>query len=131
MDQDLNLALPEEMRVRAALSGNELVLSREDAIAAIAIGTERQIVILGVEFFDVKPDGFQVLDFSAYESEIMLRQKWAEFVTEMNIRAERWVIQQPEAETYGYILISASLREWDKLVVMRETEILRKGSSRS
>ena len=45
---DLDRALSEDIRLRAVAIGNELILSYEDALAAIGIATAHGIAVLGI-----------------------------------------------------------------------------------
>ena len=112
---ELERNLPHELTKDAVLCGDELVLPYIDASRAIAIATQHQIAVLGVESFEVRKDGFQIVDYTGYDRHISFAGDWKGYVAAMNGEAERWIKEHPLGENHGYILTSASKQEFDKL----------------
>jgi hypothetical protein len=112
---DLDRSLPGDIRLRALAIGNELILSYEDALTAIAFATEHQIAILGFDSGEVQGDGLQILDYTAYDGDIPFAGDWKAYVAAINIEAERWIKEHPLGKNHGYILTSTSEREFAKL----------------
>ncbi len=110
---ELDRILPEEMRNRALAIGNELILSYDDALAAIGIATEHQIAVLGFEAGEVQDDGFQVVDYNGYE--FTFSGDWSAFVRMNNTEAERWITEHRFGKNYGYVITSTSEREFAEL----------------
>jgi hypothetical protein len=110
---DLDHILPEEMKKRAVRIGNELILSHEDGLTAIAIATEHQIAVLGFELGEVLDDGFRVVDYSGYEYKFS--GAWDAFVRTNNGEAERWSKEHRLGQNHGYIVTSTSEREFANL----------------
>jgi hypothetical protein len=110
---ELDRLLPEEMKRRALMIGNELILSYEDALAAVGIATEHQIAVLGFEAGEVQRDGFQVVDYNGYE--FKFSGDWSAFVRMNNTEAERWITEHRFGKNHGYIVTSTSEREFAEL----------------
>jgi hypothetical protein len=114
ISRDLNNCLPGDIRKRAVAIGNELILSYEDALAAVGIATEFQIAVLGFDSGEVLGDGFKILDYTGYDRDIPFEGDWKTYVSAMNVEAEHWIKGHQVGENHGYILTSASAREFDK-----------------
>jgi len=112
---DLERVLSEDIRLRAIAIGNELILSYEDALAAIRIATEREIAVLGFDSGEVLEGGFQVLGYTGYDADVPFTGDWKAYVEAMNSEAERWVKEHPLGKNHGYILTSTSQKEFDEL----------------
>lgn len=100
---------------RAVKIGNELIVSYEDALAAIQMATENQIAILGFDSGELLKDGFQVLDYSGYDRDISFNGDWKAYVAAMNADAERWIKGHQLAKNHGYVLTSTSEKEFAQL----------------
>jgi hypothetical protein len=112
---ELDRALSENIRLRALAIGNELILSYDDALAAIGIATEREIAVLGFDSGEVQDDGFQILGYTGYDGNISFVGDWKAYVGLMNIEAERWIKEHRLGKNHGYILTSTSRAEFDEL----------------
>jgi hypothetical protein len=112
---DLDRAIPEEIRLRAIAIGNELILSYDDALTAIGIASEREIAVLGFDSGEVLEDGFQVLGYTGYDSNVFFTGDWRAYVEAMNLEAGRWIREHRQGKNHGYILTSASKREFNGL----------------
>jgi hypothetical protein len=115
---ELDRFLSDEIKGRSIEIGNERILGYEDASLAIAIATERSIAVLGLDSGEVQEEGFQVLDYSGYDSGIKLTEDWKAYVAEMNAEAELWIKDHPLGRNNGYILSSASEKEFKQLNIV-------------
>jgi len=104
---------PEVMKRRALAIGNELILSYDDALAAIRLATQHQVAVLGFDAGEVVADGFRIADYSAYK-EVPFTGDWKAYAAAMNAIAEQWIKEHPLGENYGYILTSTSQEEFAK-----------------
>ena len=71
--------------------------------------------MLGFEAGEVVPDGFQVVDYSGYELEVVLKPDWNAYVEAMNSRAQEWMKAHHYGHNHGYILSATSEREFREL----------------
>jgi hypothetical protein len=111
----LESLLPEELKRAAVSSGSELVLPYSEALYAIRVATEHQIAILGLEAFEVQKGGFLTVDYTGYSRWLAPKEAWTAYVTAMNTEAERWIKEHRFGESHGYILTSASQKEFEAL----------------
>jgi len=113
---DLESILPDELKKAALASGNELVLPYSEALSAIGVASQNNIAVLGLELFDVRKDGLLTIDYSGYDSgyncDIPFPGDWNTYVASMNAEAERWIKEHRGEVNHGYILTSASEREF-------------------
>lgn len=108
---ELDSLLPQEIVERSIAIGNERILPYENALAAIKIATEHLIAVLGFEAGEIKEDGFQVVDYSGYGTDILSTGNWRAYVADMNARAMDWIETHHYGRNHGYILTSASEKE--------------------
>lgn len=118
---DLERFLPNEMRKRTLWPGNELVLPHAEASSAVGIATEHQIAILGFEAFEVRQDGLLTVDLNDPSADISFTGDWPAYVVTMNAEAERWIREHRYGVNHGYILTSASKKEFDQIQQLRKT----------
>ena len=111
--QALNEILPQEVRQRSTLCGNEIVLSYEDVVTAIDLATAQQIAVLGFEAGEVKANGFQTIDYNGYD--LKFSGDWNAFVLANNAEAIRWIKEHRYGQGFGYIVTSISEKEFAKL----------------
>jgi hypothetical protein len=112
---DLEDVLPKDLKVNAVPCGRELVLPYTAALGAIRIATGRAIAVLGVEAFEVKDEGLLTVDMDDASRCVPYTGNWGKYVAEMNAEAERWIREHRLGENHGYILASASQREFASL----------------
>jgi hypothetical protein len=93
-------------------SRTELVLPHAEALRAIAIATERDIAILGLEAFEVQQEGLLTVDLADASAYIHFAGDWERYVAAMNAEAELWIRGHRLGENHGYILTSASRDEF-------------------
>ena len=113
---DLDLVLPAQLRSRAVVSAGseERILPYAETLEAIDAATKHGIAVLGVESFEIRGDGaLLALGFSVYE--FLPEPDWGTFVGQNNHTAERWIKDHRLGENHGYILTSASQKEFSSL----------------
>jgi len=111
--KELDRLLPEEMKERAVVIGNELILPYEDALAAISIATPRRIAILGFESGELQDNGFQIVDYTGYD--FKFSGDWNAYVRANNNAAERWINAHRLGQNHGYVVTSASETEFARI----------------
>jgi|ERR1700683_999220 hypothetical protein len=111
--RDLEYVLPEEIKKRALRSGNELILSHEDGLTAIAIATEHNIAVLGFELGEVLDNGFQVLDYSGTNSSFF--RIGMPSLARTIVRRNAGIKEHRLSNNHGCIITSTSEREFAKL----------------
>jgi len=105
----LDEILPEELKQDALPSGNELILNYLSALAAIRIAAENQIAVLGLELFEMRPDGIVTVSYTGYDKEIKRGEgDWGAYAKAMNLEAEKWLHSNKLEGNHGYILMSAT-----------------------
>ena len=104
--------LSDELKTGAVKSGNELVLPYANALEAIAVATQHQIAVLGLEAFEIRADGLLTADMADASSYIRFTADWNAYVATMNAEAERWLKEHRLGANYGYILTAASESEF-------------------
>lgn len=113
--RELDRVLPEEIKDRGTWCGNELLLPYDEALRAIAVASELQIAILGIEAFEVRKDGLLTVDLADASRYVPFTGDWKAYVTTMNAEGVRWVKEHRLGENHGYILDGASEREFTRL----------------
>src|SRR5579864_6536017 len=119
--RDLDRLLPENVKERALPTGNELILSYEDALTAVAIANQHKIAVLGFDAGEIQEEGFQASEFTGYDDEVEFIGDWNYFLSQMNARAERWIKEHPLPKNHGYILTSVSQEEFLQLARSRRS----------
>ncbi len=109
---DLTAVMPTNLLNRARRNENEFVFPYPDVLDAIRVATEHNVAILGMETFEVN-EGLRVEDYSGYE--FPCGDDWREFVRVNNSAALEFVHSHLIGEDHGYILTSASEREFRQL----------------
>jgi hypothetical protein len=115
---DLEKALPGEIVNRAMRSGNELVLSLEDARDAVGIAGQIFVAVLGVEVFRLLDIGLATEIYSGYD--FKPDGTWKDFVTINNEAALRFLDENSFGRGYGYILTATSQGEFRELGEFRK-----------
>ena len=112
---DLEAALPQSLKRAAIWSGEELVLPHAQAVSAIKVATDSKIAILGIEAFEVRTDGLLTVDLADASGRIPFAGEWQAYVARLNAEALQWINEHRFGENHGYILTSASRREFEML----------------
>ncbi len=113
--EDLERLLPHDLKGGAVVCGSELVLPFAEAVRALAIATEHDIAVLGLEAFEVRKDGLLTVGVADASSYVAFTGDWKAYVTRVNAEAERWIKEHPLGENHGYILSSVSQMEFATL----------------
>ena len=113
----LEEVLPDELKKSAIACGNELVLPFAEAAAAILIAADHQVAVLGVDAFEVRPDGLATVALFDPSSKIVFTADWKAYVALMNAESSRWLKEHRLGKNHGYILTSASESEFANLKV--------------
>jgi hypothetical protein len=81
--------------------------------------TENEIVVLGVEIFEVRPTGYLTKKLSEYDQHMgsgpKQRDGWADYVKINNRLAEEFVRLNPTGDDHVYVLTTASWREFQEM----------------
>ena len=112
---ELESILPDELKNGARAPGDELVLPYAGALAAIVIATNHQIAVLGLEAFEVRKDGLLTVAMADASSHAVFTGDWKAYVATMNAEADHWLRENRLGNNHGYILTSASEREFADL----------------
>ncbi len=97
--------------------GNELTFGFPRVLDVIALCTANEIAVLGLELFEVLPEGYVTRNYSLYDQEEELRRSpanadaWTAYVRENNIRAGKFVRGYPAGKGHVYVLTVASWNE--------------------
>jgi hypothetical protein len=113
----LEEVLPDDLKKSAIASGNELVLPFAEATAATLIATDHQIAVLGLEAFEVRPDGLATVALFDASLNNAFTGEWKAYVPLMNGECSQWLQEHRLGENHGYILSSASESEFANLKV--------------
>ena len=114
--------LPDDIKRQALTLGQELasprtelVLPYAQALQAIVTATEHEIAVLGLEAFEVKKEGLFTVALADASAYIRFTGDWKTYVARTNSEADRWLRDHRLGENHGYILTSASEREFASL----------------
>ncbi|MEW5978409.1 MAG: hypothetical protein AB1898_21650 [Acidobacteriota bacterium] len=113
MKDHLSEVIPAELRAKAIFADREHVFPYPEVIDVIQIATQHGIAVLGVESFEVQPDGVKVDQMSDYE--VLFTGEWEPFVELNNSYALDFVRRNPRCEDHGFILTATSRSEFDNL----------------
>ena len=98
---DLDRLLPDRIRIKAIATpqGTELLFAYPDVLEVIELATDHSIAILGVEVFQIEPEGLLVERISDYE--VPFSGDWAAFVRSNNAQVKEIVQQEIRGEGHG------------------------------
>jgi hypothetical protein len=117
--REFDRVLPNDLKGRSLWCGDELVLPYAEALSVIGTATEHQIAVLGLEAFEVQKEGLLTVHLADASAYTPFTGDWKVYVATMNAEAERWLKEHRLGENHGYILTSASEREFALLKVPR------------
>ncbi|MCW5981191.1 MAG: hypothetical protein KIT09_24120 [Bryobacteraceae bacterium] len=110
---DLSAVLPNTILQRALRNEEEFVFPYPDVLEVIRAASEHEVAVLGVELFEIQKAGLGVRDYSGYECDSS--RPWHDFVRANNDEALRFINDHRSGEEHGYILTTASQREFQRL----------------
>ena len=98
--------------------GNELAFTFPEVSEVVRRCTENQIAVLGMEVFEVTPNGTLTKKLSVYDQQMgsgpEQREGWADYVKANNALAEEFVGVNPSGDDHVYVLTTASWREFQE-----------------
>lgn len=100
------------------LDNDELLFTFPEVVDVIRLCTTHDIAVLGVELFQVRPDGYYASGCSTYDLEEMRKwpvvhpANWPEYTKENNEKAEVFVRRNPLGDDHLYVLTASSWREF-------------------
>jgi hypothetical protein len=108
--------------------GDELTFSFPEVLKVIELCSANQIAVLGVELFQVRPDGHYAFGSSDYH--LQEKQKWPtvqsadwpEYVSWNNGLAEECVRRNPLGDEHVYVLSTSSWREFCEVQATRAAD---------
>jgi hypothetical protein len=96
--------------------GDELTFSFPEVLQAITLCTKHGIAVLGLELFQVLPEGYATKKLSGYDQQMDKGPEnvegWPEYVDRSNALAEEFVRLNPTGDDHVYILTTSSWREF-------------------
>jgi hypothetical protein len=96
--------------------GDELTFSSPEVLQVINLCTKREIAVLGLEIFQVLPQGYATKKLSGYDQQMNMGPEnvagWPEYVAKSNGLAEEFVRLNPAGDDHVYILTTSSWREF-------------------
>ena len=96
--------------------GEEFCFTFPAVLDAIRLCTAKEIAVLGVELFEVRPGGYATTNLSLYEREVGTGPKgirgWVDYVKANNVRATDFVSRNPGGDDHIYVLTTASWKEF-------------------
>jgi hypothetical protein len=113
--QELDELLPDDIKNRGIWWGNELLLPFSEALKAVETASLHGIAILGIEAFEVQKESLLTVDMADASAHTPFRGDWLAYVQDMNKQAEVWIRGHRFGENHGYILSSASEKEFAAL----------------
>lgn len=118
MNQLANIQLIASLAVGTV--SDELTFTYPEVIEVVKLCTENLIAVLGVEIFEVRPEGYRTTDYSIYDQSMsnasnLSPDQWPDYVVENNSHAEEFIRFHPAGDDHVYILTVASWRRWLQL----------------
>lgn len=98
------------------MDNGELLFTFPEVLVVIKLCTTNQIAVLGLEVFEVRPEGYCTKKLSGYDqqsgTEAATPSEWPDYVKTNNNLAEEFVRANPMGDDHVYVLTSASWREF-------------------
>jgi hypothetical protein len=119
MPNDLE-TIKEISQMAAGKCGEELYFRHEDIQHVLVLCTTNKIAVLGIEIFEVRPEGFVSKHFSVYDLNFRSvrpqgESEWADYVSASNGCAKEFLRENTIADEDVCILTTASWREFCEL----------------
>jgi hypothetical protein len=104
--------------------GDELTFSFPEVLQVIRLCIKYEIAVLGLETFQVLPEGYATKKLSGYDQQMNKGpgnvKGWSEYVARSNALAEEFVRANPSGDDHVYILTTSSWREFCKIQEMKQ-----------
>ncbi len=98
------------------MDNGELFFTFPEVRGIIRLCTTKQIAILGLELFEVRPEGYYTKNLSGYEQQMNegpeKLEGWPEYVRMNNSLADEFVRTNPSGDDHVYVLTTSSWREF-------------------
>lgn len=96
--------------------GDELTFSFPEVLGVIGLCTMHEIAVLGLELFQVLPEGYATKKYSGYSQQMNKGpsnvEGWSAYVEKSNALAKEFVHLNPTGDDHVYILTTSSWREF-------------------
>ena len=98
------------------MDDGELSFTFPEVLEIIRLCTTNQIAVLGVELFQVRPEGYCWKELSGYDQQMNRGpnniEGWPDYVRTNNSLAEEFVRLNPIGDEHVYVLTTSSWREF-------------------
>jgi hypothetical protein len=105
------------------MDDGELFFTFPEVQNVIKLCTANQIAVLGLELFEVRPEGYRTKKLSGYDQEMDKGPEnvdgWPEYVDRSNGLAKEFVRLNPTGDDHVYVLTASSWREFCKIQDMK------------
>jgi hypothetical protein len=95
--------------------GGEPTFTFPEVLDALAMCTQHEVAVLGIELFKVIPTGYHTEKISPYEVKLS-GQTWHEFVVLNNSLAVEFVRQNHGGDDHFYLLTASTQQEYPSLI---------------
>ena len=103
--------------------GDEMTFSFPEVLEVIKLCTANRIAVLGLELFEVHPEGYHTKKLSGYDQQMNKGPEkidgWPDYVRMNNALAEDFVRQNPTGDDHVYVLTTSSWREFCEIQEMK------------
>ena len=98
------------------MDDGELLFTFPEVLEVIKVCTAKQIAVLGLELFEVRPEGYGTKKLSGYDQQMNRGPEklegWPDYVRKNNALAEEFVRTNPTGDDHVYVLTTSSWREF-------------------
>jgi hypothetical protein len=98
------------------MSDGELFFTSPEVLDVIKLCTANRIAVLGLELFEVRPEGYHTKKLSGYDQQLDKGPEkvegWQEYVDRSNALASKFVRLNPTGDDHVYVLTTSSWREF-------------------
>ena len=108
-------------------TGDELTFTFPEVLGVIRLCTVNEIAVLGVELFQIRPDGYHTKNLSVYDQQMTRdpdqTQEWAGYAEQNNSLAAEFVCLNPTGDDHVFVLTASSWREFCEIRKMKRRGI--------
>lgn len=105
------------------MADGELFFTFPEVLDVIKLCTANQIAVLGLELFEVRPEGYHTKKLSGYDQQMDKGHEnvegWPEYVDRSNALAKEFVLLNPTGDDHVYVLTTSSWREFCRIQDIR------------